>query len=329
MIHCPPPFTPSYCIGWLHVCLAMLVAGCGVKEKAAPAAHAEPRVSLVRPQRRNIERTVGQPAFINAYEQTSIYPKIPGYVKQWNVDIGDRIERGLLMADLFVPELDAQLQQQQAEVARDEVMIEVAKQQVEASDKQLQAATAEFERAQADVAKYQSAVDRWESEVERLGKMVDERVVAKQILDESQKQLKSNIAARDAAQAAAKAAQAAALAQGAMLDKARVDVDAARATAKVAEAAEQRYAALVSYTKLTAPYDGVVIVRNANTGDFVQPATGDKSTERDSIDRNVAGAPIYVVARTDVVRVFVDVPEIDANHVTAGTEARVQIQALD
>ncbi len=41
------------------------------------------------------------------------------------------------------------------------------------------------------------------------------------------------------------------------------------------------------------------------------------------------GAPIYIVARTDLVRIYVDVPEIDANHVSAGTEARVRIQALD
>ena len=312
---------------WIVPVIAL--AGCGAHQVAAPAAQPEPVVHLARPERRTIERAVGQPAFINAYEQTSIYPKIPGYVKKWNVDIGDRIQKDLLLADLFVPELDAQFQQQQAEVARDDILIEVAKQLVEVAGKQLQVSIAEVERARADVGKYQSAVDRWESEVKRLGKMVDERVVSEQILDESQKQLKSNIAARDASLAAATAAEASEMAQRAALDKARVDVDAARANAKVARTVEQRYAALVSYTRLTAPYDGIVVVRNANTGDFVQPAVGDKSVEHDSANRSTMGAPIYVVARTDLVRVYVDVPEIDANHVSAGTEARVRIQALD
>jgi RND family efflux transporter MFP subunit len=309
--------------------LALNLAGCGEHQTAAPAARTEPRVQLTSPVRRTIERTVGQPAFVNAYEQTSIYPKISGYVKRWNVDIGDRIEKDALLADLFVPELDAQFQQQQAEVARDEVLIEVAKRVVEVAERQLQVTAAEFVRAKADVGKYQSAVDRWESEVKRLGQMVEERVVDKQILDESQKQLKSNIAARDAALAAVTAAEAAELAQQATLDKVRVDVDAARANTKVAQTVEQRYAALVSYTRLTAPYDGIVVIRNANTGDFVQPAVGDKSVVRDSADRSSMGTPIYVVARTDLVRIFVDIPEIDANHVSAGTEARVRIQALD
>ena len=314
---------------WPLVVLALNLTGCGEHQTAAPAAQTEPRVRLTHPEPRMIERTVGQPAFVNAYEQTSIYPKISGYVKKWNVDIGDRIEKDALLADLFVPELDAQFQQQQAEVARDEILIQVARQLVEVAEKQLQVSAAEVERAKADVGKYQSMVDRWESEVKRLRQMVDERVVSAQVLDESQKQLKSDTAARDAAMAAVTAAQASEMSQRASLEKARVDVDAARANAKVALTVEQRYAALVSYTRLTAPYDGIVVIRNANTGDFVQPAVGDKSGNQGSENRSSIGAPIYVVARTDKVRIFVDVPEIDANHVSVGTEARVRIQALD
>ena len=76
----------------------------------------------------------------------------------------------------------------------------------------------------------------------------------------------------------------------------------------------------MSYTSLTATYDGIVVVRNANTGDFVQPAGGDKSVSRHASDLTVGhGALIYVVARTDLIRVYVDVPEIDANNVTVGT----------
>ncbi len=160
--------------------------------------------------------------------------------------------------------------------------------------------------------------------------MVDERVVDRQVLDESEKQLKSNIAARDASLAAVTAAAATQAAQKAALDKARVDVDAARADAKVAQTVVDRYAALVSYTQLTAPYDGIVVVRNANTGDFVQPAMGDKSIDpRDRDTSKMQGAPVYVLARTDLVRIFVDVPEIDASHVAVGTPAKIRIQSLD
>ena len=86
-------------------------------------------------------------------------------------------------------------------------------------------------------------------------------------------------------------------------------------------------AALVGYTHITAPYDGVVVVRNANTGDYVQPGTGDESSTAGAPGQSCA-LPLYVVARTDKVRVYVDVPEMDANSVASGTKAKVRVQAL-
>jgi HlyD family secretion protein len=103
----------------------------------------------------------------------------------------------------------------------------------------------------------------------------------------------------------------------------------AEASHKVAQAEERRLAALVGYTKLIAPYDGVVVARNANTGDFVVPAGGDHSAPVRSADQaSTKAAPIFVVARVDVVRVYVDVPEADANFVQKGTKATVEIRAL-
>ena len=151
--------------------------------------------------------------------------------------------------------------------------------------------------------------------------MADDRVIDRQVLDESQKQLKSNIASRNAAEAGVYAAEAKSWPAVGNRQGPRRPGGLA-AAAKVGEATEQRYAALYSYTKLTAPYDGIVVVHNANTGDFVQPADGDRSVQFPTSGGGESrGEPIYVVARTDLVRVFVDVPEMDANHVTRGTEA--------
>jgi HlyD family secretion protein len=72
----------------------------------------------------------------------------------------------------------------------------------------------------------------------------------------------------------------------------------------------------------------VITARNANTFDFVTPTTGDPTAFYLSPDIAPGGAaPIYVVDRTDIVRVFVDVPEKDANYVQIGTKATVLAQA--
>ena len=230
---------------WLCSMLVVALAiGCGARPEAAPPPRTDPRVRVVRPERRTIERTVGQPAFINAYEQTAMYPKVAGYIKKWTVDIGDRIAKDQVMADLFVPELDAEYAQKKALVAQHLVSIEAAKQYVKVAQNTLHVAVAQVKKAEADVGSYESAVERWESEVKRLTGLVAQQVVDKQVLDESQKQLKSNIAQRDAALAGVAAAQADEMARQADLDKAIVDVGVAEAKATVSRAEEQRYAAL-------------------------------------------------------------------------------------
>ena len=86
----------------------------------------------------------------------------------------------------------------------------------------------------------------------------------------------------------------------------------AKAKVKVTEAEERKAAALLAYTQVTAPYDGVVTVRNANTGDYVQAVTGDKST--------VNPSAIFVVEHADILRIFVDVPERYAAYVEPGQD---------
>jgi HlyD family secretion protein len=300
--------------------------GCSKPQQAEKPVDVRPKVQLVHPEKRTISRGVGQPSFIYAYEQTSIYPKVSGYIEKWNVDIGDRIKKGELLTDIYVPELVAQLHQKQAQVVQSDALAKVAEEMIDVAEHVYAAAVARTQEAVANVAKYQASVERWESEVKRLTTASSDRVINPQILAESQKQLKSDVATRDAAKATVVATQADELARKADVQKAKVDAEAARAKIEVDRAEEQRLAALVAYTHVEAPYDGIVVLRNANTGDYVEPAVGDLSAMRGSQDESVGrGSPIYVVARTDKVRVYVDVPEMEAAYVEPGTKARISI----
>ena len=103
----------------------------------------------------------------------------------------------------------------------------------------------------------------------------------------------------------------------AKLEQAQADVEVKAAMLKVAKKDRDQVQALLGYTTLTAPYAGVVTRRNINRGDFVQPATQAK------------GDPLFVVQEMDEMRIFVAVPEADADWVDDTAVGRdIRVQAL-
>lgn len=306
------------------IVLAAVTNGChnGASEQAGtkPSPSSNPAVRTVRPELRDIACTIDQPGVVDAYEQTSIFSKVSGFIRKFYVDIGQEVKKGELLAEIFVPELDEEHQRKAAQVELDKRLVEQARQLVVVAESNVKTAIARWDEAKANIGKYQAEVARWESEVKRLTQIVEERVLDQQVLAETQKQVDSSKAARDAAQAAVAARDADRATSEAQLEKAKIDVETAKAKVKVAEADERMAAALLAYTSVTAPYDGVVTVRNANTGDYVQAATGDKSAPNPSA--------MFVVARTDLLRLFVDVPEQYARYVQKGTKVVVRAEAL-
>ncbi len=311
--------------------LALLAAsGCHHQEKNDYQSVSEPQtVRLVRPDVRTIVRKVGQPSFIVSYERTSVYPKMTAYIEKWIVDIGDRVKKGDVLATLFVPEIVEDHRTKQAAVVFHREKVALANQVVKVAAADILAAQARLEESRAQLATEEAEVAHWTSQAKRLERESKNNVVPPQIALESTDQLKQSIAARAAARAGVDRANADLMAKKAALAEAEVDVKAAEAALAVAQSDERRLAAWVGYLTLSAPYDGIIVARNANTFDFVLPSTGDPSALSHAPDVSTTkAAPIYVVDRTDVVRVFIDIPEKDAEYVHIGTPAMVRARAF-
>ena len=94
----------------------------------------------------------------------------------------------------------------------------------------------------------------------------------------------------------------------------QADVALAEANLAAANADLQRLQAMVEYTKIIAPFDGVITRRLVNLGDLVQAATANRPT-----------APLFTCQEIDVVRVFAEVPETNAAAVRPGWAAEVRL----
>ena len=320
--------------GWIARTVVLLMgclpaAGCGRGEAKVEHVAEPPEVRLMSPSRRTITRSVVQPSFIESFERTAIYPKVTGYIEKWHVDIGDHVTKGQVLADLFVPEIVEDYETKAAAMRLDRQRIQLAIEAVKVAVADVNAADARLDSARKILDRYEAQVDRWQAEVERLVEEAKTSVVDKQVLAESKNQWKSSKAARDAALADIMLADADLESKKATKEQRDVAVDVAKAALVVATSDWKRMGAWVGYLKLYAPFDGIITARNANQGDIVLPATGDPSSDQfePHLSPGDKANPIFVVDRIDIVRVFADIQERDANYVRAGTRASIVARA--
>jgi membrane fusion protein (multidrug efflux system) len=98
--------------------LAMgLLCGCDHSAAEAPKPASPPvNVQVVRPHRGDIVRRLTLPATIRPYQQATLYAKVAGYLKSIQVDRGDQVKEGDVLAEVEAPELLADQAKYQAEV---------------------------------------------------------------------------------------------------------------------------------------------------------------------------------------------------------------------
>ena len=235
-----------------------------------------------------------------------------------------------MLATLFVPELVEDFGTKKATVKLDEERVELARKLVEVADADVKAAEARLDEAKAILDKYQAEVDRWDSEVKRLKHEVKRGVVDPQILLESTNQWKSSIAARDAAKATIdEGGGGAALQRG----HAREGQGRRRGRPGRPGRGHERGEADRGVGRLPHAHRPLRRRRSSPatptpaTSSCPPPATPRRCTRSPYLSPGGNAAPIYVVDRTDIVRIFVDIPEQDANYVHIGTKATVLARA--
>jgi RND family efflux transporter MFP subunit len=71
-------------------------------------------VNVIMVQRDAKAKDLILPGNVEAFQETTIFPRANGYVKNWKVDIGDNVSEGQLLAEIETPEIDQQLSQAKA-----------------------------------------------------------------------------------------------------------------------------------------------------------------------------------------------------------------------
>jgi HlyD family secretion protein len=300
----------------LATAVAATAAGCqrSSEKNSGRPAQVVMRVEVVKPERHTVRRSVGEPGELQAFETTAIHAKIPGYVKAWTVNIGARVKKGQVLAELSVPEMESDVQQKKAMVALAVAKHNQSKAAVRFAEANITGAEAKLAEVRAGIKRVDADLVRWQAEYKRVEQLFQEKAQTGSLLDETRNKLRASEATRDEVRAQVKTAEAALAQSRAALDQAQSDLGAAAAAIKVAEEDARHAEALLGYAKIEAPFDGIVTQRNVNTGDLTQPGADQP--------------PLFIVARSDVVTIRVDVPEAFAAAVNPGDRAEVKLQEM-
>ena len=262
----------------LGITLLSFSSSCSTADEHVQASGPAISVGVTKVIKKSLGRDITLSSELVPFQEIDVYAKEAGYVSKLLVDYGSHVRSGQVMAVLEIPELEAQLEQDQAEIRN---------------------ASNQVTRAQHELGRYQAQYKALHLQYTRLSEVFESQpgIVAQQEVDDAQGKDLAASSQVDAGQAALEAAQS----------------QLAAAKAKLAH--DQT---LFDYSKITAPFSGVVTQRYANLGTLVQAGTS-SSTQT---------IPIVRLSEDDLFRLVIPVPESYVRFIRVGDPVDVRVPSL-
>ena len=237
-----------------------------------------PTIAVAKATTQDLSHDLVLTAEFRPFQEIDVMAKVAGYVKAIYVDVGDRVQLNQPLAILEVPEMADDRARGQAGVER---------------------AQAEVARAKDQLQQAQSAHDIAHLSYTRLFEVSKQKpgLVAQQEIDD--------VHGKD-------------LVAEAQVSGARSNLAAAQQQVQVNTAELQKVNTMFEYTKVTAPFAGVVTKRFADTGSMIQAGTA-SSTQVN---------PLVRLSENSRLRLTVPVPESAVPTVHVGQQVDVQVPTL-
>jgi RND family efflux transporter MFP subunit len=274
-----PSVTARAALASLVATVVFNLSSCsGSGQKQVQASEPANTVGVTKVVKKSLGRQLTLSSELVPFQEIDVYAKESGYVKKLNVDYGAHVKAGEVMAVLEIPELQAQLQEDEAEIKN---------------------ANNQVTRAQHELGRYQAQYNALHLQYTRLNGVFESQpgIVAQQEVDDAHGKDLAAASQVDAGQAALEAAQ------------------SQMAAAKAKLVHDQ---SLFDYSRITAPFPGVVTERYANLGTLMQAGTG-SSTQ---------AMPLVRLSQDDLFRLVIPVPEAYVASIKIGEPVDVRVPAL-
>jgi HlyD family secretion protein len=275
-------------------------------------------VKVVRPKREasfHITRLLPV-ATVEPFYQAGLRARVSGVVRSVSKDIGESVRLGEVLVELDVPDLVEAVQQKDAIIFQREKELTAAEAEVAVAKSALDAAGVAVKVKGVEVSRAKDTLAARKIDLDGVRVLFDRGSAEKFRLDSAL--LDYNAAERgvEAAQVDVEKAKVEQMGKTASWEKAKADVELKRALVNVARKDRDAAAVQLGYSRLYAPFDGVIVARSADPGKDVVAGSGGSSE------------PLITVARTDLVTVAAKVPDDAAPFVSWNTQATIEFAQL-
>ncbi len=247
------------------MCAALILIAACSRPAAGEKAAVAPVVELITVEQRDVPVYAEWIGSVDGMVNAEIRAQVTGYLQRQAYIEGSFVRKGQLLFEIDPRPFEAALLQARGRLAE-------AKGQVAQARAQLAQAQAQLSKAEADQKRTQLDADRY-------APLVKGDAVSQQDADNA---VQNNLSAK--AQVEAVAAQ---------VETAKAQIEAANASVEAAQAAVETAQVNLSFTRLTAPIDGIAGQAQIQIGNLVSPSAG----------------PVTTVSTLDPIRVFFTVSE--------------------
>jgi RND family efflux transporter MFP subunit len=257
-------------------------------------------VSVVQAQPGPAIETFTLPGSTEAIQDAPIYARVNGYLHQRYANIGDVVKKGQILADIDTPEVDQQVSAASSNVEQAKAALDNAKEALTKSQ-------ADERTASSNVTKAKTDLDYAADEDRRYKELAKQGAVSLEDEDTRHQTYNDAMSTLDGAQSAQRSAHAS-------VNSARAAVHVAQASLNAVQAQLQQFRATQSFKRVVALFDGVVTRRNVDAGALITSGS------------NSSNSILFEIAKTDVLRVIVYVPEQYVPYIKDGENAHLRFQ---
>jgi RND family efflux transporter MFP subunit len=256
--------------------------------------------------------------YIVAKTRAALSADTPGRIVQLNVQEGSVVKKGDVVARLYSDEYAANLRRAEADLVLSTASLNRSRAEKKVSGEDLTRLKSVQKSSAADVEAQRATLSYAELDAERAEKLLQDNVGSVQQRDQAKSQRDAAKAQLDSAQARLETAAQAVTQAQAQLEVLTIAESEAEARVQGMTAARDQAKATLDKTDVRAPFDGIVVLKDAEVGEVVSPNVLGGSNARGSVVTMVDFASLEVQA---------EVPETSLAAVEIGRPAKIYLDA--